>query len=344
MKDLNIILKSIKNKAFLPIYFFHGEESYFIDVAVKALENEVLTEDEKAFNQIILYGKDTTYSEICALSRQFPMMGDKQVIIIKEAQDLKSTEDDFKPFLSYLESPVESTILVFGHKNKKIDGRKSLGKILAKKKFLFLSEKVKDYQVAAWISDKCNELGIKTNPDIPALLAEYLGSDLSRIINELNKLKIVLKEGEVLDGKLVELHIGISKDYNVFELQRALGEKNADSALKIAAYMGKNSKNNPLVLTLGMLYNFFSNLVMYHASAGMPPASIAAEIGIPPFALKDYGVAVKNYNLKNTTRIISLLRETDLKGKGLGSVNVGDDLLLNELVFKILHVNEIKVL
>lgn len=344
MKDLNIILKSIKNKTFLPVYFFHGEESYFIDVATKALENNVLTEDEKAFNQIIIYGKDTNYGEICSLARQFPMMGDKQVIIVKEAQDLKSNEEDIKPILAYLENPAESTILVFGHKNKKIDGRKSFGKILAKKNYAFLSEKLKDGNLVKWISDLCQELKIKTTPNIPNLLAEYMGDDLSRIANELKKLQIVLKENEVLDENLVELHIGISKDYNVFELIKVLGQNNVEQALKIAHFMGKNSKTNPLVLTLGILYKFFSDLIIFQAMAGQNPQSIAAEMGINPYFLKDFTLAAKNYNLKNSTRIISLLRETDLKSKGLGAINVNEDELLNELIFKILNINSIKVL
>lgn len=344
MKDLNIILKSIKNKTFLPVYFFHGEESYFIDVAVKALENGVLTEDEKAFNEIIVYGKDTSYAEVCALARQFPMMGEKQVIIVKEAQDLKSTEEDTKSIQNYLENPVESTILVFGHKNKKLDGRKAFGKLLAKNKFSFLSEKLKDANLVRWISDECKNLNIKTTPNIPNLLAEYLGDDLSRIANELKKLQIVLKENEVLDEKLVELHIGISKDYNVFELMKSLAQNNTNQSSKIAHFMGKNSKVNPLVLSLGMLYNFFSNLIIYHVMAGQNPQSIAAELGISPYYLGDYTNGAKYFSLKNCTRIISLLRETDLKGKGLGSINVGDDELLNELIFKILNVNAIKVL
>lgn len=344
MKDLNIILKNIKNKTFLPVYFFHGEESYFIDVAVNALEQEVLTEDEKAFNQIILYGKDTSYAEICSLAKQFPMMGDKQVIIIKEAQDLKSADEDTKSFFSYLDNPVESTILVFAHKNKKVDGRKAFGKKLAKKQFIFLSEKIKEAKLVQWITEECKNLKIKTSPNIPNLLAEYLGDDLSRIGNELAKLQIIIKEGEILDEKLVELHIGISKDYNVFELIKALGSNNSNQAVKIAHYMGKNAKTNPIVLTLGMLYRFYSNLIIFQAMAGKNPQAIATELGISPYFLAEFSTAAKHYNLRNSTRIISLLRETDLKGKGLGAVNVSDDQLLNELVFKILNIKTIKIL
>lgn len=344
MKDLNLILKNIKNKTFLPVYFFHGLEPYFIDVAVNALENEVLTEDEKAFNQIILYGLDTSYGEICALARQFPMMGDRQVIIVKEAQHLKTREEDLKPILNYLENPVQSTILVFAHKNKTLDGRTSFGKTLAKNKFLFASDKIKDANLVSWIAAECAALKIKTKPNIPALLAEYLGADLSRIVSELKKLQIILKENEVLDEKLVELHIGISKDYNVFELIKALSQKNIEKSSRIAHFMGKNSKTNPLLMTLAMLYNFFSNLIICHTLADRNPQEIAREIGVNYYFFSDYEKAMKNYNLKNSTRIITLLRETDVKSKGLGTVNVSEAEHLNELIFKILNVEQIKVI
>ncbi|KAF5275116.1 hypothetical protein FQR65_LT16796 [Abscondita terminalis] len=194
----------------------------FNDTAIKSLENEILTEDEKAFNQTVVYGKDTSYGEVISLAKQYPMMGDKQLIIVKEAQDLKLNEEESDLLLKYISNPVESTILVFAHKYKKVDSRKKFVKQLEKSNWLFYSEPVRDYQLAAWIQQQLHVFGIKTAPNISHLLAEYLGNDLSRISNELNKLKLILKPGEELDGKLVELHIGISKDYNVFELQKAL--------------------------------------------------------------------------------------------------------------------------
>ncbi len=343
MKELDLILKNIKNKAFLPVYFFHGEEPYYIDVAVKSFENDVLEEDEKAFGQTVTYGKDTNIAEIISLAQQFPMFGNYNLIIVKEAQDLKFTEDECKILETYIENPVPTTILVFAHKHKKADSRKKFAKLLQKNSMLFLSEPVKDYQLAKWIADECQNLHIKTAPNISHLLAEYLGSDLSRIANELGKLKMILKDGEILDEKLVETHIGISKDFNVFELQKALGQKNAEKAMKIAYYIGKNPKSNPFVMMIGNLYNYFSNIIIYHTMHGQNPASIASAMGINPYFIKDFAEAARFYPLKHATRIISILRETDMKSKGLGAVNMEDSELLKELVYKILNVGQLKV-
>ena len=342
MKELELIFKNIKNKEFLPIYFFHGVEAYYIDIAVKALENDVLTEDEKAFNQTVVYGKDTNYNEILSLAKQYPMMGDKQLIIVKEAQDLKFNDEETKILEKYVENPVESTILVFAHKHKKVDSRKKVFKTLDKAKMLFHSEPVKDYNLAKWIDDEARNLQIKLAPGISQLLADYLGNDLSRIANELNKMKLVLKDGEVLDGKLVETHIGISKEFNVFELQKALGKKDANTAFKIAYYMGKNPKTNPIVMTIGNLYNFFSNVVLYHTVSHQSPPTIASELGINPYFVKDYAEAARLYPLKFATRIISVLREIDLKSKGLGAVNMDEGELLKEMVYKIINIDKVK--
>lgn len=342
MKELELIFKNIKNREFFPIYFFHGEEAYFIDLAVKALENDVLTEDEKAFNQTVVYGKDTNYNDILALARQYPMMGDKQLIIVKEAQDLKLNENETKILENYAENPVESTILVFAHKHKKVDSRKKVFKTLQTKKMLFHSEPIKDYNLAKWIDDEAKNLEIKLAPGISQLLADYLGKDLSRIANELNKMKLVLKNGEVLDGKLVETHIGISKEFNVFELQKALGKKDANQAFKIAYFMGKNPKTNPIVMTIGNLYNYFSNVIVYHTLAKQSPQTIASEMGVNPYFIKDYAESARLFPLKHATRTISILREIDLKSKGLGAVNMDESELLKEMVYKILNVDKIK--
>ncbi|WP_292011169.1 DNA polymerase III subunit delta [Chryseobacterium sp.] len=343
MKELDLILKNIKNKEVLPIYFFHGDEAYFIDVAVKALEHDFLEEDEKAFNQTVVYGKDTSYPEILSLARQFPMMGDKQVIIVKEAQDLRLNEEEGRQLEAYAENPVPSTVLVFAHKHKKLDSRKKVTKALDKGKFLFLSESIKDNNLPKWIADECTSLNIKTAPNISHLLAEYMGNDLSRISNELNKLKIILKEGEILDGAIIENHIGISKEYNVFELQKALGAKNSNTAFKIAYYMGKNPKNNPFVMMLASLYNYFSNVIIYQTMMGQPPQTIASQMGINPYFIKDYAETARLYPLKHATRVISILREFDMKGKGLGAVNMGEAELIKELVYKIINVDKIKM-
>lgn len=343
MKELDLILKNIKNKEFLPIYFFHGEEPYFMDVALKAFENEVLEEDEKAFNQTVVYGKDTTFSEVLSLARQFPMMGDKQVIIVKEAQDIILTEAESAALKQYVDNPIESTLLVIAYKYKKVDSRKAFIKTLSQKKMLFLSEKVKEYNVPKWIENEIRNLGIKAQPNIPPLLSQYLGTDLSRISNELQKLKMILKEGEVLDAKIIETNIGISKDFNVFELIKALGKKDEVNAFKIAHFIGKSPKANPFVVTTGNLYTFFSNLIIFHTMVGQSPQNQATAMGINPYFLKDYAEAARFYNLKNCTRAISILREIDMKSKGLGAINMTDGELLKEMVYKILHIDQYKV-
>lgn len=343
MKDLEIIRKNIKNKEFSPIYFFHGEEPYYIDWGVKELENNILTEEEKAFNQTMVYGKDTKYAEILALAKQYPMMGNHQVIIIKEAQDLKLSEEEQDIFLKYIENPMPSTILIFAHKYKKLDSRKKVTKALEKSKMLYYSEPVKDYKLEQWIKEECDKLHLTTSPRVPLLLSEYLGNDLSRIVNELNKIKLILKENEIVDEKIIEKHIGISKEYNVFELQKALGTKNKDTAFKIAHHMSKNPKNSRLPAITANLYGFFSNIIIYHTMAGQSPQNIAAALGVNPFFIKDYDAAARLYPLKHATRVISILREFDLKGKGLGANQTKDEELLKEMIYKILNVEKIKV-
>ena len=343
MKEIDIILKNIKNKELLPVYFFHGDESFYIDLAIRHFEHDVLEEDEKAFNQTVAYGRDTNYLEILSLARQYPMMGDRQLIIVKEAQDMKLNDDEAKALENYLENPVPSTILVFAHKLKKLDARKKVTKTLSKSGMLFTSEKMKDYQLPTWIQGEMAVMGIKSAPNISHLLAEYLGNDLSRIANELNKLKIVLKDGAVLDGKIIEEHIGISKDFNIFELQKALATKDQAKAFSIAYYMGKNKKSNPVQMAFGALYNFFSNIVIYHTLTGQSPQNIASQMGVNPYAIKDYSEAARFYPLKHATRVISILREMDLKSKGVGVRQMEDDEIYKELVYKIIKVDELKV-
>ncbi len=344
MKELSSVLKNIKNKELQPFYFFHGEEPYFIDVAVKAFENEVLTEDEKAFNQTVVYGKDTSYGDILSLARQYPMMGDLQVIIVKEAQDLNGTSDDFKALKLYAENPVPSTLLVIAHKHKKIDARKATFlSVLSKKNAVFTSTKMRDYEVAAWISKRITSLQLSATPAIAPLLGQYLGTDLSRIDNELQKLKLILKPGEQLDEKVVETHIGISKDFNVFELINALSTRNAAAAFKIAHYIGKSPKNNPFVMMMTNIYNFFSNLIIFHTMPGSSKDELAAAMSVNPYFVKDYAAAARLFNLKHCTRVISVLREMDLKSKGLGAVNMTEPELLKELVYKIINVHQYKV-
>ena len=343
MKDLDSILKNIKNKELLPIYFFHGEEPYYIDVAIKSFENDVLEEDEKAFNQTVVYGKDTTFSDVLSLARQFPMMGDRQVIILKEAQEIKLTEKESEALKVYAQNPVPSTLLVIAYKYKKVDARKAFAKTLSKNKMIFLSEKMYDSDVPKFIDQQIRKLGLRTKPNIPALLSEYLGTDLSRISNELSKLKMILKDTDVLDEKIIETHIGISKDFNTFELTKTLAHRDAAKAMRVAYFLGKSAKQSPFEMIMGSLYSFFSNLIIYHTLAAKNPKLIQEEMKLNYYQVEDLRVAAANYSLKHATRIISVLREFDMKRKGLGAVNMNETQLLTEMTYKILNVAQLKV-
>lgn len=288
-----------------------------------------------------MYGKDTTYGEIISLAQQVPMFGDCNLIIVKEAQDLLLNEKSEEILVRYLENIVPTTILVFGYK-KKIDKRKKITKLLVKNKMLFDSEPIKDYNLAKWIAEQCTTLHIKTAPNISHLLAEYLGNDLSRIHNELNKLQMLLPKDAILNEALVEKHIGISKEYNVFELQNAIGAKDQNKTYRIVYFMGKNPKTNPLFMTIGRLFDFFSKLMVYQLMAAQNPQNVAQELGINPYFIKDYAAAARNYPLKHISKIISTLRDADLKSKGLGANQTSDSELLKEMVYKILNAGALR--
>lgn len=343
MKDFDVLVKKLKNKDFLPVYFFHGEESYYIDALTQIFEQEIIPEEERSFGQTVVYGRDTSLGEIMALAQQMPMFGELNLIVVKEAQDLKFEENETKALEQYLENPLPSTLLVFAYKHKKIDARKKFAKALQKNGMLFYSEPVKEYQLPKWITEQIQQMGFKPAPNIANLLAEYLGNDLSRIANELNKLKIILRPGEVLDDSVVETHIGISKEFNVFELQKALGMKDHANAMRIAYFIAQNPKSNALPMMMGSLYNYFSNIIIYQTMKGQPSNAIAETMGVNPYFLNDFAQAATFYPLKFATRVISILREIDLKSKGLGANGVEEGELLIELVYKILNIDKIKV-
>lgn len=335
MSQPNSILKDIKNKKFAPIYFLSGEEPFFIDQVSKAIESDVLTEDEKGFNQTILYGNDVEMADVLALAKQFPMGAERQVVIVKEAQHLFRSIDQLE---SYAENPQPSTVLVFNYKGKSLDKRKKLYKTLQKNSVVLETKRIYDNQIPDWIETTAKEMGMNLEAKSKFMMAESLGSDLGRIYNELQKLKILAETGNITP-EIIQKNIGISKDYNNFELRNAIETRNAVKAFKIANYFSQNPKDNPLVVTLSILYQTFSNIIVYHTLSDKSQSNVAKELGLHPFFVKDAATAAKNYPLKKATRIISLLRETDVKSKGVGSTgNVSDGDLLNELLFKIFNI------
>ncbi len=329
------IISDLKKRIFKPVYFLAGEEPYYIDLIINYIETNVLPEAEKAFNQIIVYGDDTNIPSIIDTARRFPMMASHQVVIVKEAQSLKKLED----LIVYLEMPLLSTILVFSYKYKTIDKRTKLYKTLERQAVYFESARIRDYLIPGWIERYLMTKGIKTDPSASAMLTEYLGTDLHKIVNELDKLIITLPQGKpVITASLIEKNIGISKDYNNFELQKAIGEKNILKANMIVHYFANNSKDNPITLSIASLFGFFSKLLTYHYLTDKSKNNVAAVLKVNPFFVKDYETSAAKYNVSKTVQIISFLRTYDLKSKGYGDPGTEPGDLLKELVYRILHL------
>jgi len=335
------ILKDLKNKKYKPVYLLHGEEPYYIDLISNFVEHKLLSEAEKGFNQTVLYGKDTDVMTVLGASKRYPMMADYQVVLVKEAQDMKWGNDDgdkkgINPLLNYLENPLSGTILVFCYKYGKFDKRKKTYKAIEKSGLVFESASLYENKIPAWIEDFLLEKGHKINPQASLLLSEYLGNDLSKIANELEKLLLNVNGGQEITLKHIHDNIGISKEYNVFELQSALGRKDVFKANQVINYFEANPKANPMVLVLGNLNTFFTKVLTYHYVKDKTPQNLAREMGINPYFIKDYEQAARNYNYAKTMQIISYLSEYDLKSKGVNSTG-GDGGLMKELIFKILH-------
>jgi DNA polymerase-3 subunit delta len=328
------IMSDLKNRIFKPVYFLAGEEPYYIDLITDYIQDKVLPESEKAFNQIILYGDDTNIASVIDTARRFPMMASHQVLIIKEAQSLKKLDD----LAIYLEKPLLSTILVFSYKYKTIDKRTRLFKTLESHGVYFESARIRDYLIPGWIERYLMVKGIKADPSASAMLTEYLGTDLHKIVNELDKLIITLPAGKpIITTSLVEKNIGISKDYNNFELQKAIGEKNILKANMIVHYFADNPRDNPINLTIASLFSFFTKVLTYHYLTDKSKNNAAAVLKINPFFVKDYENATAKYSVKKTVEIIGLLRIYDMKSKGFGDLSSAPGDLLKELIYKILH-------
>jgi DNA polymerase-3 subunit delta len=329
------IISDLKKRIFSPVYFLAGEEPYYIDLITEYIQEKILPEDEKAFNQIILYGEETNIAVIIDTARRFPMMSSHQVLIIKEAQSLKKLEE----LIIYLEKPLLSTILVFSYKYKTIDKRTKLYKTLESHGVYFESPRIRDYLIPAWIERYLMIKGIKTDPSASAMLTEYLGTDLHKIVNELDKLIITLPPGKPsITTTLIEKNIGISKDYNNFELQKAIGEKNILKANMIVHYFADNPKDNPITLSIASLFGFFSKLLTFHYLTDKSKNNVASVLKINPFFVKEYENSASKYNVAKTVQIISILRTYDMKSKGYGDPGTQPGDLLKELVFRILHL------
>lgn len=328
------ILTDLRKKEYHSIYFLMGEEPYYIDIISDYIQNNVLDESEKEFDQTILYGKDVEISTVVNAAKRYPMMGGRQVLIVKEAQLIKNWDD----LIYYLNNPLKSTLLVFCYKYGTPDKRKKWYQELSKQAIIYESTKLRDYEIGAWITRYAKSKNVSIDAKAVELLAEYLGTDISKLVNELDKLILTKPANQSsITPELIERNIGISKDFNVFELQNALINKDILKSNRIIRYFADNKKSNPLVLVLAQLFKYFSDLMMYHYLPDKSQSVVASELKINPYFVKDYQKAAQSFGAWKTMNIISFIRETDARSKGIDNPSADEGELLKELVYKILH-------
>ena len=312
-----------------------GEEEFYIDNITNLFIESVLTEQEKQFNLNVLYGKETSVDQIISICKKFPMMSKFQIVLVKEAQDLSRT---FDGLIEYFKKPLKSTILIINYKHKSIDKRKASFKELKKNAKIFESKKLYDNQVQNWISETITSAGFSIDRKSVSLINEHLGNNLSKISNEIDKLLEIKKDERIIELNDIEKYIGISKEFNNFELRKALGEKNYNKAFQISHYFAENPTANPLVVTISIIFDFFSKLLLFHSNSTLNESKMASKLGINPFFLKEYKIASTNYDLKQVVSVISIIREYDMFSKGVG-VKKAHSSLLKELVVRIININ-----
>jgi len=369
--DFDKIISDLKNKVYHPVYFLMGEEPFFIDEVSNYIEKNILDDSEKEFNQTVLYGGETNILQVISEAKSYPMMSNYRVVIIKEAQNMKDLVPKEKspspvgegtgvrakgegkgegakhPLLAYLDNPQKSTVLVFCHKYKTVDMRTSIGKTIEKKTVVLKSKSLYENQVPKWVENFVASKNYSIEPHASALLTEFLGNDLSKVANELEKLFINLPNplssrggagvGVKITTDHIQKYIGISKEYNNFELQAAIGQKNALKANRIINYFASNPKDNPMVVTVASLAGYFTKVLVYHSLADKSQNNVASALKVPPFFVKDYVSASAHYPFNKVMNVISLLREYDMKSKGYESTGTAEGELLKEMVFRIMH-------
>lgn len=327
------ILADIKKRVYYPIYFLMGEEPFFIDTISNELENTILDEAERSFNQVVLYGSDVSVNDIMSQARAFPMMSDYLVVIVKEAQNV----DNIDSLADYIEKIPPTTILVINYKYKKLDKRRALAKYIDKKGVLFESKKLYDNNIPEWITKYLAAKKYNITPKATQMIADFLGNDLHRVRNELEKLMVALPPSKRIDDADVEYNIGISKDFNVFELQKAIGSKDFPKANRIINYFGDNPKENPIFMVISVLYGYYTKLLKLHFSKDKNKSTVATMLGVNLFFVNDYFEAVRNYSWTDCMNCIEVLREFDLKSKGYNSTSdISQKELYREMLFKLM--------
>jgi DNA polymerase-3 subunit delta len=333
MNEIRTIVSDIKKGNVKPIYFLMGEEPYYIDKISDFIEDTVLDETEKGFNQQVIYGRDATIDDIVSSAKRYPMMAEKQVIIVKEAQDLSRS---IEKLVAYAENPQPTTVLVLNYKYKKLDKRKKLHKAIAKTGLVYESKKLYENQLGDWIRRVLSGKKYQIEPKAAQMLVELLGTDLSKISNELDKLMLIFPPETIITDVHIEENIGISKDFNNFELQKAIGEKNVLKANRIINYFINNPKKNPAIMTISLLNTFFTKLLLFHGLQNKSKDAVSKSLGVGYYFIDDYFLAGRNYPMRKVAQNIAILREADVKNKGVGASQTQRD-ILKELIFKILH-------
>ncbi|MFY0600576.1 MAG: DNA polymerase III subunit delta [Cyclobacteriaceae bacterium] len=339
MAEYNEIIRDLQKAVYAPVYFLQGDEPFFIDNIIDHIEAQALDEAQKSFNQYVLYGKEVNFTDILNVARKYPMMGERQVVIVKEAQEIKDwkKEDAQSLLISYLEQPLPSTVLVFGHKYKSLDRRTKVAKSLAKHALFLDSKKLYDNQVPSWVRSYADAIGAKFTDKAIAILCENIGNNLQRLANELNKLQLNIKDGQQIDDLAVQKYVGISKDYNVFELQKALSIRNEAKAYKIIQYFAANPSSNPLVLIISNLYQYFVKLLILHQNGARDKNEAARLIGVNPFFASEYLQAIRQYPKHTVVKNIKAIGKADLQSKGIGFGTMKEKDILTELIFNIFH-------
>lgn len=332
MDKVKAIVADIKNGNPKPLYFLMGEEPYYIDKISQYIAEHVLREEERSFNQMVVYGKETGMEEVLSSAKRYPMMAEHQVLIVREAQHWSRTIEDLLP---YAENPQPTTVLVLCYKYKTLDKRKKLFKAIQRTGLVFESKKLYENQVGDWIRGVLAGKNYKVTPKSCQMLVEYLGTDLGKIGNELDKLALMVPPGTEIGPEHIEEHIGISKDFNNFELTKALGAKDVEKAARIMDYFAQNPKDNPFVLTVSLLNSFFTKLLLYHGLNDHSKTNVAQALGISPYFVNEYAVAARNYPMKRVSAVLSGLRRLDLKDKGVGANNMAHSELLKELLVEL---------
>lgn len=333
-------LKAIKAGKFEPLYFLQGEEPYYIDAICSLIEQTALAEHERGFNQTVVYGKDMDMARILTNARRYPMMAERQVVIVKEAQEISNLNHATGQQLleSYAKSPTPSTILVFAHKNKELDKRKALYKALDKHATLITSEKIRESSLMGWIADYAVEKKLKLNQEAIQALAEAIGADLTRIANELDKLSINLKAGDQITAQMVEQYVGFSREYSVWELQRTLAQRNLAKSMRIVRFFGADPKSHPIIPMIAVLFNFFSRVLVTHQYQNQPESSIAAALHVSPYQVKDYLTARRTFNIDHLRYIIRQIRVADARSKGMEAGLYSEQAIMEELVASIIGI------